>query len=139
MLLFTPKLDNDLRAGGLLLSFALSSDVSFLSPPLLLVKSKEPPGVLGVLPVAPKLANAPLPSPKADEAPVPVGDATEDVVMGPTELNGLFFPWLLKLPNLLEGVSWLSFRSFLLTESESLLLLLLACSVSGVSMRLRGR
>lgn len=103
-LLLTPKFDNDFRAGGLLLSFALSSEESFFSV-LLLVKSKEPPGVLGVFPEAPKLANAPLPKPKADEAPVPVGDATDEVDMGPIELKGLFFPWLLKLPNLFEGVS----------------------------------
>ena len=98
-----------------------------------LLDSKVAPGVLGVLLALPK-PKAPEPSPKAEEAPEPVGEATEDVDMGPIELKGLFLPWLLKLPNrLLEGVSWPSresWRSFLLTEREGFELLLLACRLA---------
>ena len=83
------------------------------------------PGVFGVLAALPKLANAPLPSPNAEDAPALVGDAREFEVE-PMELNGLFD--LLKLANrLVEGVSLLSrlslLRSFLLTDRLSLLLL----------------
>jgi len=59
----------------------------------LLTKSNAEPGVLGVLLALPKLANAPVPNPKADDAPVEVGEAVEEVVMGPTVLNGfVLFP-----------------------------------------------
>lgn len=123
------RVESDLRAGGLLLSLVFSSDESFLSL-LDLLDSKVAPGVLGVLLALPK-PKAPEPRPKAEEAPELVGEATEVVVMGPIELKGLFFPWLLKLvKRLLEGVSWPSresWRSFLLTEREGFELLLLAC------------
>lgn len=89
--------DKDFRAGGLLLSLLLSSEDSFLSVPALLV-SDGAPGVLGVLPELPKLANAPLPNPKADEAPAAVGEPTEDVDIAPSVLNGLLLLLLLKLP-----------------------------------------
>lgn len=96
--------DSDLRAGGLLLSLVFSSDESFLSL-LDRFESKVAPGVLGVLLALPK-PKAPEPRPKAEEAPELVGEATEVVDMGPIELKGLFFPWLLKLvKRLLEGVS----------------------------------
>lgn len=121
-------MESDLRAGGLLLSFVFSSEESFLSLPDLL-DSNVAPGVLGVLLALPK-PKAPEPKPNADEAPEPVGEATEEVDMGPIELKGLPLPWLLRLPNrLLEGVSWPSresWRSFLLTEREGLELLLIA-------------
>jgi hypothetical protein len=51
------------------------------------LKSKAVPGVLGVLAVEPKDANAPEPSPNADEPPV-VGEAKPPGVSGDTPLNG---------------------------------------------------
>lgn len=52
-----------------------------------------------------------------------------EVDMLPTELKGLFLPWLLVAPRrLADGESWLSLWSFLLVERLSLLLL--ACCVS---------
>ena len=56
-----------------------------------LPRSSELPGVLGVLAEDPKDANAPDPSPKAEDAPV-VGEATVVVVNGEMPLNGLDFP-----------------------------------------------
>ena len=53
-----------------------------------LAKSREVPGVLGVLAEDPKDAKAPDPRPKADEAPL-VGDAVFVVVNGAMPLNGL--------------------------------------------------
>lgn len=129
--------ETDLRASGCRLSrSSLSEDESFFSvaAPDLVPKSKAVPGVLGVFPELPKLAKAPLPRPKAEEAaPVPVGDETEEVVTGPTALKGLLLPWLLfTLPNLFaEGVYVLS-ESDLLVERLSLVLLLVACRVSGL-------
>lgn len=120
--------DRDLRGGGRLLSLGFSSDESFLSP-LVLPRSNDAPGVLGVL-LGPPKPKAPLPSPK-DAAPalVALGEARS---LG--ELKGLRFPWLLKLPiRLFEGASWLSLRSGLFVERESLPLLwvlLIACSIS---------
>ena len=86
------------RAGGRLLSFSSLSDdcVSFLSL-LDLLKSNAERGVLGVLLALPKLANAPLPSPKADEAPEPVGEATDVADGAAAALNGLLL--LERLPN----------------------------------------
>lgn len=111
--------DRDLRGGGgRLLSLGFSSDESFLSP-LGLPRSNDAPGVLGVL-LGPPKPKAPLPSPK-DAAPalVALGEARS---LG--ELKGLRFPWLLKLPiRLFEGASWLSLRSDLFVERESLPLL----------------
>lgn len=89
--------DCDLRGFGLLVSFPPSSDESFFSPAALL-RSKVAPGVFGVLPVLPN-PNAPVPSPKADEAPEPVGEATEEVDRGPIDWKGLCLPWLLRVPN----------------------------------------
>ena len=85
--------DMDFRAGGLLVSFSELSDGgcdSFFSP-LPLLKSNAEPGVFGVLVALalPKLANAPLPSPKAEEAPDAVGEATEVVEVDAPELNAL--------------------------------------------------
>ena len=125
--------ERDFRAGGLLLSFSsLSEDCdSFFSLPGL-PKSNAEPGVLGVLLALPKLAKAPLPSPNADEAPEVVGEVTELLEMAPAELKVLLL--LLKLPiRFADGVSWLSrlsFRSVLLMDRLSLLLLLVACVVS---------
>lgn len=69
-----------------------------MSPPCL-PQSKAVPGVFGVLLVLPKLANAPLPSPNAEEAPELVGEAIEVFEIVLAELNGLVL--LLRLPNLL--------------------------------------
>ena len=49
------------------------------------------PGVLGVLAEDPKDANAPDPSPKAEDAPV-VGEATVVVVKGEIPLKGFDLP-----------------------------------------------
>ena len=56
-----------------------------------LLKSNAEPGVLGVLLALalPKLANAPLPRPKAEEAPDAVGEATDVVEVDTPALNGL--------------------------------------------------
>lgn len=51
-----------------------------------LTKSNDVPGVLGVFAVDPKDANAPEPSPKAEEAPV-VGEETFVVVKGDIPFN----------------------------------------------------
>ena len=92
--------DKDFRAGGLLSwislseaslsepALAVSCCCCFLSP--LFAKSKAEPGVFGVFAALPKLAKAPLPKPKAEEAPVLVGDATEVVLKGAEK--GLLFP-----------------------------------------------
>ena len=115
--------------GGLFSSFSsLSEDCDSFFSKLGLLKSNAVPGVLGVLIALPKLANAPLPlpSPKAEEAPALVGDASaaEDE---PIELKGLLL--LLKLPKrLAEGVSLLSrlsLRSDLLVDRLNLLVLLI--------------
>lgn len=52
------------------------------------LKSNAVPGVFGVLLADPKDANAPEPSPKAEEPPV-VGDASAPGVNGEMPLNGL--------------------------------------------------
>ena len=123
-------LDIDFRAVGLLLSFSSLSEpcVSFFSlpAPAALAKSKADPGVFGVLPTLPKLANAPLPKPKADDAPAPVGEATEEVVMGLMALKGLLLLFMLP-KRFAEGVvcgSRSSLRSDLFVETLSLLVLL---------------
>lgn len=56
-----------------------------------LLKSKAVPGVFGVFAAEPNEANAPDPSPKAEEPPV-VGEDMPLVVRGVTELKGLFRP-----------------------------------------------
>lgn len=90
----------DLRAGGRRALLSFSSAASFLSVLLLLPQSKAVPGVLGVLFALPKLANAPLPSPKEAEPLALVGEATE---LEDIELKGLLL--LLILPKrLAEGV-----------------------------------
>lgn len=104
----------------------LSSSLFSLAgvPVSLFPKSKAVPGVFGVLLALPKLANAPLPSPKAPPAPV-VGLA---VATGPVELNGLLpFCGVEMLPKrFAEGV-WSLFSVVvgrdLSMERESLLLL----------------
>jgi hypothetical protein len=90
--------ERDFRAGGRLLSFSSLSDdcCSFFSL-LGLLKSDAVPGVLGVLLALPKLAKAPLPNPNADDAPEPVGEATEVADVAAAALNGLFL--LERLPN----------------------------------------
>lgn len=71
------------------------------------LKSKAVPGVLGVLPAEPKDANAPEPSPKAEEPPV-VGDANPLGVNGDMALKGLRPPWDESPPKRLvaEMVRW---------------------------------
>lgn len=129
-------MERDFRGGGLFSSFSsllLDGCESFFSTPGLL-KSKAVPGVLGVFAVLPKLAKAPLPNPKAEDAPVLVGDAKTGAEL--RALKGLFL--LLILPKRLEEddelslPSRLSLRSDCLTFRLSLLLLLIACSVSNV-------
>lgn len=56
-----------------------------------LPSSREVPGVFGVLAEDPKDANAPDPSPKAEEAPV-VGEATVVADKGEMPLKGLDLP-----------------------------------------------
>lgn len=56
-----------------------------------LLRSRDAPGVRGVLAVDPKDANAPEPSPKAEEAPFVEG-VTLLVVNGGMPLNGLDLP-----------------------------------------------
>lgn len=56
-----------------------------------LPRSRDVPGVLGVLVEGPKAANAPDPSPKAEDAPL-VGEATLLVFRGEMPLNGLGLP-----------------------------------------------
>lgn len=56
-----------------------------------LLKSRDAPGVRGVLAEDPKDANAPDPSPKADDAPF-VGEATLLLLRGEMPLNGLGLP-----------------------------------------------
>lgn len=82
--------ERDLRAGGRLSlsSSFLSGTGSFFSLATLL-KSNAVPGVFGVLVALPKDAKAPLPRPKAEDAPEAVGDAVVVVVRLPSELNGL--------------------------------------------------
>ena len=61
------------------------------------------PGVLGVFMEEPKEANAPEPSPNAEDAPL-VGDATVEVVRGERLLKGLDFALAeLSAPNRLAG------------------------------------
>ena len=62
------------------------------------LKSKAVPGVLGVLAADPKEANAPEPSPKAEEPPV-VGEASPPGVNGGIALNGFRPPWDESPPN----------------------------------------
>lgn len=109
--------------------------LSRFSPPAkelveVLPRSSDAPGVLGVLAEDPKDANAPEPSPKAEDAPF-VGEATFVVVKGEIPLNGLGLPLAeLSAPNRLvdeyvRGVSILLVSLPLLVEldveSESLL------------------
>ena len=54
-------------------------------------RSRDVPGVLGVLAEDPKDANAPDPSPNAEDAPV-VGDATVEALKGEIPLNELGLP-----------------------------------------------
>lgn len=82
---------------------------------------------LGVLLALPKLAKAPLPSPKAEEAPVLVGEARAGAEE--RELKGLLLR-LLRLPNRLEEVDSVSLRSDLFMLRLNLLLLMVACMVS---------
>ena len=63
--------------------FCLSAAVGVELP-----KSRDVPGVRGVFPEDPKDANAPEPSPKAEDAPL-VGEVIADVVSGAMPLNGL--------------------------------------------------
>lgn len=92
------------------------------------LKSKAVPGVLGVLAAEPKEANAPEPSPKADEPPV-VGDASPPGVNGGMALKGFRPPWEESPPKRLvaETVRWcgsdLSLFSECDMERESLLVL----------------
>lgn len=58
---------------------------------LKLPRSRDVPGVLGVLAVVPNDAKAPEPSPKAEDAPV-VGVGTLVVAKGVMPFNGLGFP-----------------------------------------------
>ena len=58
---------------------------------LVLPRSKDVLGVLGVFVVDPNDAKAPDPSPKADDAPV-VGDETFVVVKGARPFNALILP-----------------------------------------------
>ena len=90
--------DSDLRAGGRRFSFSSFSTAcgSFLSRGALL-KSNVEPGVLGVLLALPKLAKAPLPRPNAEDAPEPVGEATEADDAAAVALKG--FDLLERLPN----------------------------------------
>ena len=78
------------------LGVSLESFSGAATEELELPKSRDVPGVLGVLPEDPKEAKAPEPRPKAEEAPL-VGDATPEVVRGVMPLNGL--PLLLKEPS----------------------------------------
>lgn len=122
--------ERDFRAGGR--RFCVSSfSGSFFSRPALL-KSKAVPGVFGVLLALPKLAKAPLPSPKADDAPEPVGEATAVAEDAGAALNGLDLVERLpnRLPELVSPASRLSLRSVLFMERLSLLLLLLMYSIS---------
>ena len=68
-------------------SFSLRSAAGVVVGP----KSSAVPGVLGVLTAEPKEANAPVPRPKAEEAPA-VGEATPVVVNGEMALKGLDLP-----------------------------------------------
>ena len=81
-------------------SLALFSAAGVFAPATTEPKSKEPPetpGVFGALPGAPNDAKAPLPKPKAEEAPT-VGDGMAGEARG-MELNGLpFEPWEDKAP-----------------------------------------
>jgi hypothetical protein len=131
--------DNDFLAAGLRCCVSLSED-AVSDPPVLSCffsvpvrpKSKADPGVFGVLFALPKLANAPEPSPNADEAPVLVGEATAEVVKFAE--NGLPLPLPPMLLNLLaEGVGRSEDGSaveVLFIDKLSLLLLLVACAVS---------
>lgn len=89
--------EGDCRTGGRLCSFSSLYDdcVSFLLSPDDLLKSNAVPALFGVFAAPPKLANAPVPSPKADDAPDVVGDAI-GLEGAFTALKGLFFA--LKLP-----------------------------------------
>lgn len=97
-----------------------------------LLKSKAVLGVLGVFPVLPKLAKAPLPRPNAEEAPAPVvGEAREGAE--PRALKGLLLLVALALPSRLAdelSESRVSLRSFCLTFKLSLLLLMVVCAIS---------
>lgn len=68
------------------------------------LKSKAVPGVFGVLFADPNDANAPDPSPNAEEPPV-VGEASPPGVNGETPLNGFLPPWEESPPNRLPDVN----------------------------------
>lgn len=85
-----PLLVSDDEDGFDLIVSSLLASFSCLSPPSW-PKSLLVPGVLGVLADEPKDAKAPVPSPKAEEAPV-VGDATAALSAGVRELKGLALP-----------------------------------------------
>lgn len=98
------------------------------------LKSKAVPGVLGAFPADPKEANAPEPSPNAEEPPV-VGDAKPPGVKGDIALKGFRPPWEESPPKRLvaETVRWCGSDFSLLfsecdMERESLLVLLAAVS-----------
>ena len=91
-----PLARDDTDAFGLMSGPDCSFDTSFSRFSLGVVgvglpRSKDVLGVLGVLAADPKDANAPDPSPKAEDAPV-VGEATVVVVKGEMPLKGLDFP-----------------------------------------------
>jgi hypothetical protein len=127
--------DSDFLAAGLRCCVSLSEDAvsdpfalsCFFSAPLLL-KSNADPGVLGVLVALPKLANAPLPNPKAEEAPVLVGEAIAEFVKGAEKgLPLLLPPMLLNL--FADGVGRSAEGSpveDLFTDKLSLLVLMVA-------------
>lgn len=85
----------DVEAFGLIsappASFAASFS-RFSAPGVVeLPRSRDAPGVLGVLEEDPKAANAPEPRPKAEDAPL-VGEAMLLVFKGEMPLNGLDLP-----------------------------------------------
>ena len=87
---------DDIEAFGLISAPSCSFAPSFsrLSPGVEgagLPRSRDVPGVFGVFADDPKDANAPDPSPKAEDAPV-VGEATVVVVKGEMPLKGLDLP-----------------------------------------------
>ena len=82
--------DAEVRGSIFVPLYSLDCCFSCLSPTadVGVPKSKAVPGVFGVLADKPKEANAPDPSPKADDAPVE-GDVTLVVARGVMPLRGL--------------------------------------------------
>jgi len=116
--------ETDLFDADLLSSFSDSflscgaAEVGVESGPL--PKSKAVPGVFGVLAVEPNDANAPDPSPNAEDPPT-LGEATVLALRGVLALNGLFL-FDDMLPNRFDADPWLSLlscRSALSVERES--------------------